>query len=285
LSSGIKGFEWIDVINRDSYTLYSARIIMKERKCKLSETELKNSFIGHHIYYYDSLESTMDTAKELARQGARHGTIVITEKQNSGRGRLKRTWLSPEGNIAMSIILNPSFKMIHHLIMISSVAVARAINTVCRLNSQIKWPNDVMINDKKVCGILIENEIKDSAIKFSIIGIGINISLTPADFPDISKTATSLSNETGSKISKWDIIPEVIREFEQIYLATETDKSIFQEWKGHISSLGKLITLKSGEVIENGIAEDVTEMGNLLLRKSDGTVMEVTVGDVTVIKE
>jgi BirA family biotin operon repressor/biotin-[acetyl-CoA-carboxylase] ligase len=258
---------------------------MKEKTCSLFEEESKTSFIGRHIYYYSSLESTMDTAKELARQGAYPGTIVITEKQTAGRGRLKRTWFSPEGNIAMSIILHPSLKMIHHLIMISSVAVVRAINSVCGLESHIKWPNDIMINDRKVCGILIENEIKESTIIFSIIGIGINISLIPSDYPGISKTATSLLNETGGRISNLDLVSEVIREFERTYIANEKNKSILKEWRGCMSSLGKLITVKSGEVIECGIAEDVTEMGNLLLRKCDGTVIEVTVGDVTVVKE
>jgi BirA family transcriptional regulator, biotin operon repressor / biotin---[acetyl-CoA-carboxylase] ligase len=267
------------------YFVYIEGIIMKEQIYKLFDTKLETSFMGRNIYYYDSLESTMDTAKELARHGACHGTLVIANKQTSGRGRLKRSWLSPEGNIAMSIILHPSFEMINHLIMISSVAVVRAINTVCRLHSQIKWPNDVMIKDKKVCGILIENEIKENAINFSIIGIGINISLIPSNFPDISKTATSLSSEIGCKMSSLGIISEIIREFEQIYIANEDEYSVFQEWKGCMSSLGKLITVKSGEIIESGIAEDVTEMGNLILRKSDGTFLEITVGDVTVVKK
>ncbi|HIE17967.1 MAG TPA: biotin--[acetyl-CoA-carboxylase] ligase, partial [Dehalococcoidia bacterium] len=157
------------------------------------QSRLRTRFIGQQLHYYPTVTSTMDIARILAREGAVEGTVVIAGTQTAGRGRLGRSWLSPEGSVALSVILKPSPDNLPQLIMIASVAVVKVIKTVTGLDAQIKWPNDVLVKGKKVCGILIENEVKGYEVDFAIIGIGINVSFDPTGFPEISDIATSLS--------------------------------------------------------------------------------------------
>lgn len=253
------------------------------------ESYLKNQLItvlvGKQIYFYPSVTSTMEIARKLAKEGATDGTVVIAEKQTAGRGRLDRTWLSPENNLAMSIILHPSLNRLPQLIMIASVAVVRAIKNITGIKAQIKWPNDVMIKDKKVCGILIENEVKGNTVNFSIIGIGININLNPIDFPEISSIATSMSQEMGREIARHELAGAVLSDLEKLYLQVQSGTSVYQEWQKRLETIGKVIKVQSGELIDQGKAEAVTEDGNLILRHSDGSFSKITAGDVTIVKE
>ena len=157
--------------------------------------ELDTHIIGQKVIYYPRLSSTMVVAKQEAQLGAAEGTVIITGEQTAGKGRLKRIWLSPKGNIALSVILYPTLPYLSSLIMLASLAVARSIKAVTGLKCQVKWPNDVLINGKKVCGILIESEVRRDIVGYAIIGIGINVNLRLADFPEIMPTATSLSHE------------------------------------------------------------------------------------------
>jgi len=247
-------------------------------------SQLNTRFIGQRLHYFPSLTSTMEVARELAREGAADGTVVIADKQTAGRGRLSRTWLSPEGNLAMSIILKPSLNSLPQLTMIASLAVVRAIRKVTGLETQIKWPNDVLIKGKKVCGILIESEVKSDRVNFTIVGIGVNINLNPSAFPEISAIATSLSSELGREISKAELVNALLSELEQIYLEAQAEAPIYREWQKHMETLGKWIQVKTGESVEEGKAETVTENGNLILRRTDGSLTEILAGDVTIIK-
>ena len=158
-------------------------------------TSLGTQFIGKNIVYSPRLTSTMDAARQEARQGAAAGTVVIAGEQTGGRGRLKRAWFTPPGNIALSIVLYPELNGLPYLIMIASLAVARAIEALTGLKTQIKWPNDVLISGKKVCGILVESGANKGKVAFAIVGIGINVRLRPEKIDDIAATATSLENE------------------------------------------------------------------------------------------
>jgi BirA family biotin operon repressor/biotin-[acetyl-CoA-carboxylase] ligase len=248
-------------------------------------TQLNTKFIGHNLYYYPKLTSTMDIAKRKAQEGADEGTVVIADEQTSGRGQLSRTWLSPRGNLALSLILKPSLDKVHQLIMITSLAVVRTIKKVADIEADIKWPNDVLIGGKKVCGILIENEVQHDKIRFAIIGIGINIDLDPLATPEISSIATSLSSESGKEITKDKAVIALLSEIEQLYLESQAGAPIHQEWKRHMGTLGKHIRVKAGESIEQGKAETVTEGGNLILRRADGSTAEIVVGDVTLMRD
>ena len=248
------------------------------------KSRLKTKFVGRRLYYYHRLATTMKTAKELAKKGTAEGTVIIADTQTAGRGRLGRTWLSPEGSLAISLILKPSLDNLPQLVMIASLAVVRTIKKVTGLEAQIKWPNDILIKGKKVCGILIENEVKGDKVNFAIIGIGINVNFDPLVFPEIADIATSLSHELGATISKAALISTLLPELEQLYLETQAGAPVYREWQENMEMLGRWIQVKTGEAVEQGKAETVTENGSLILRHSDGSLAEIVAGDVTVIK-
>ena len=242
---------------------------------------LETLFVGQKVIYYPSLSSTMDVARRQAQQGAREGTVIVAEEQTAGRGRIKRTWLSPKGSIALSIILHPQLAYLPSLIMVASLAVVHGIAQVTGLKSQIKWPNDVLVNGKKVCGILIESDVKGSVVDYAIIGIGINVNLRLSEFPEISSTATSLSHELGRDVSRLDMTRGLLAEVERLYLALPTGQSVYQEWQDNLATLGKRVQVSSGEATYKGMAESVASDGSLLLRQSDGSLIKIVTGDVT----
>ena len=227
----------------------------------------------------------MDTARQEARRGAKEGTVIIAGEQTGGRGRLKRTWLSPPGNVALSIVLYPDIAGLPYLVMIASLAVVHSIETITGLKTQIKWPNDILIGGKKVCGILIENELTGNRVAHAIIGIGINVDLKAADFADISTTATSLNEESDSVVSRTKIIRSILTEFERLYLALPAGETIYKAWRDRLATLGKRVRVKSGDRTLEGTAEAVDESGALMLRHSDGTSTRVIAGDVNLREE
>ena len=242
---------------------------------------LKTAFIGQKIIYHRSLPSTMDEARREIRQGAAAGTVIIAGEQTGGRGRLKRAWLSPPRNIALSIILYPHTTDLPYLIMIASLAAAQSIETVTGRNTQVKWPNDILIDGKKVCGILIENEVKGNEVAFSIIGIGINVDLNVADFSEISDTAASLKTKSDNDDLRVKIIRSLLTEFERLYLKLPDGKPVYKAWRDRLITLGNKVRASSGSQAIEGIAESVDESGALIIREADGTLTKVVAGDVT----
>jgi len=243
--------------------------------------DLETRFVGQRVLYYPSLTSTMEVARREAQQGAAAGTVIVADEQTAGKGRLKRTWLSPRGSLALSIILYPSLAYLPSLIMLASLAVVHSIEAVTGLKSQIKWPNDVLLNGRKVSGILIENDVQGNTVNYSIIGIGINVNLKLADFPEIQPIATSLSDELGRDVSRLTVIRHLLVEIERLYLALSAGGSIYQEWQARLVTLGKRVRATTGETIYEGIAESVARDGSLLLRGSDGRLTRIVAGDVT----
>jgi len=252
------------------------------------ETQITNrlntGFVGRQIYYYRQVATTMETARDLVKKGAVEGTVVIAGTQTSGKGRIGRTWLSPEGSLAISIILKPPLKNLPHLVMIASLAVVRAIKQA-GVEARIKWPNDVIIKGKKVCGILIENEVAGGSVNYADIGIGINVNFNPRDFPEIADIATSLSHEAGRQISSVELAAELLNELERLYLEAQDGAPVHRAWRQNMETPGKRIKVDTGIAVEQGYAETVTEGGNLILRRGDGSLVEIAAGDVTVIKD
>ena len=222
----------------------------------------------------------MEVARRAARSGAAEGTVIITGEQTSGRGRMKRLWLSPPGNIALSVILRPELAYMSYLIMLASLAVVHTIESVTGLKPLIKWPNDVLINGKKVSGILIESDIRKDKVNFVIIGIGINVNLKLADFPDIQAIATSLSSELGGEVSGVGIVRRLLVELDRLYLTLSSRKAIYEGWRDRLVTLGKQVRVKSGDAMYEGVAESVAEDGRLLLRQLDGSLVQIVAGDV-----
>jgi len=242
---------------------------------------LETHFVGQKVIYYPSLTSTMEVAKREAQLGAAEGTVIIADEQTAGRGRIKRAWLSPKGSIALSIILYPSVVNLPSFIMLASLAVVHSIEAVTGLRSQIKWPNDVLVNDRKVCGILIESSVRGKIVDYAIIGIGVNVNLKLSDFPEILSTATSLSAELGRDVSRLRIIRRILLEVERLYLALQTGESIYEEWRDSLVTLGRRVRVKSGKTVYEGVAESVARDGSLLLRHSNGNLSKIVAGDAT----
>jgi BirA family biotin operon repressor/biotin-[acetyl-CoA-carboxylase] ligase len=258
---------------------------MSESKDTLSPAlvikDLKTRFVGQRIIYHPALTSTMDVARAEARRGAVEGTIIVADEQIAGRGRLQRVWLSPSGNIALSVILRPTLACLPSLTMLASLAVAHSIEAVTALKPRLKWPNDVLIGGKKVCGILIESNARADKVDYAIIGIGINVNLRLEDYPEILPIATSLSHELKKEVSRLNLLRHLLVEIEKLYLAISAGQSIFEEWRDNLVTLGKRVRVKSGDAVQEGIAESVTIDGSLLLRRPDGTLSKILAGDVT----
>lgn len=243
--------------------------------------DLGTHFVGQRVIYYPSLTSTMEAAKQEALLGAAEGTVVIADQQTAGRGRIKRVWLSPRGSLALSVILYPSVANLPSLIMLASLAVVHSIGAVTGLKSQIKWPNDVLIDGGKVSGILIESSLRASTVDYAIIGIGMNVNLRLEDFPEIQSIATSLSAETGRAVSRLEVIRRLLVEIERLYLALQAGESIYEEWRDSLVTLGRRVRATTGKTVYQGIAESVGRDGSLLLRHSDGSLTRIVAGDVT----
>lgn len=244
---------------------------------------LTTAVIGCNILYFDRLTSTNDAARDEARRRAPEGTVVVAGIQEQGRGRLRRHWETPEGNIALSLVLYMPKERLPYLIMMASLAVCRSIRDVTGLRAGIKWPNDVLIGGRKVCGILIENELRPDGTAAAVVGIGINVRLQPERYRDFATVATGLEEEAGEAISRVDIITRVLTAFDNLYTSTD-DRQAFREWRNNLITLGQpvMATWKNGSV--EGIAENVEETGALVIRLADGTLYTVIAGDVTLRK-
>jgi len=253
----------------------------KDLSADLITCGLETSFLGQRVLYYPRLRTTMETARQEALNGAPEGTVIIADEQTAARGRLKRTWLSPRGNIALSVVLYPDRKHLHSLIMAASLAVVHSVETVTGLRPQLKWPNDVLLDGKKVCGILVETSVQSNKVDYAIVGIGINVNLDPADFPAILPVATSLSRELGREVSRLELVKCLLREMERLYLAAPESVTVYEEWRRRLVTLGKAVRVTSGETTLEGTAESVGPDGSLLLRLPDGTPKRILAGDVT----
>jgi len=245
---------------------------------------LKTHYIGKRLHYFEVIGSTMDIARDLAEKHAPEGTAVIAGKQNVGRGRLGRSWLSPVGGLATSIVLRPPVKKIRLIPAITSLAVIHALHNM-GLKADIKWPNDVLIGGKKVCGILIENGFSEADLRYMVIGIGINVNFDTYAFQEITDIATSLSMETGKDVPVEEVALQLYTELEKLYAKIGEEDAVIREWACHMETLGKRVRVSLGSRTIEGTALDVNGSGNLLLRLDDGSVQGITAGDVTHVRD
>jgi len=163
--------------------------------------------------------------------------------------------------------------------MVAGLATVRSIEKVSGLKPLIKWPNDVLLNGKKVSGILMENIFEGGELKAAIVGIGINVKLDAPSFAEISAIATSLSTESGRGISPGEILPSLLEELEQFYQELQDRGTIYERWLAQVETLGKLVRVKSGDVVEEGYAESIGTNGSLMLRRLDGSLTRVVTGE------
>ena len=231
------------------------------------------------IHYFSEIGSTMDAARELAKKGAGEGTIVIAEAQTHGRGRLGREWLSPKGGIYFTLILRPKISPVNapRINLMASVAVAVTIRKLFGLDAGLKWPNDVLIEGKKVCGILAEMDAETDVVNFVNLGIGINANTS---IPRFEKTATSLKHAVGEDISRKELLGALLVEIEHRQ-ASLMEASLLEEWRKLSVTLGKDVRIVApGEVIV-GRAIDVDATGALIIREGNGSLKKAVAGDCT----
>jgi len=244
--------------------------------------ELRTKLIGQNVLYYPVTSSTLDIAKQVAKEGATEGTIVIADHQTAGRGRFGRNWWAPsDSSILLSIVLRPRLEQLRHLNMAATLAVALSIEKVTGLEPVIKWPNDVLIGGKKVSGILIESEVEEEKVNFVVIGIGLNVNLDPSSNPEIAETATSLRAALGEGVSRLEMLCSLLGEFEELYDALREGEPIDELWRSYLGTLGQQVAVRCGEQVWQGYAESVDDEGNLLLRCPDGSLLTIVAGEVT----
>ncbi|MBF6589603.1 MAG: biotin--[acetyl-CoA-carboxylase] ligase [Ktedonobacterales bacterium] len=236
--------------------------------------------LGHPLLYFPEIGSTNTHAHDLARRGTAEGTLVVTDHQTAGRGRIGRTWQSlPGQQLTLSLVLYPRFPP-HFLVMASALAVAEAIAATTPLQPGIKWPNDILLDGRKLCGILIE-----TSADFAILGLGLNVNGTLTHPPDVAARATTLARALGHEVSREALAAELLRRLDGYYTtlqtgATDAQATLRDAWRDRLVMLGQQVMLRQGGQALAGIAEDVDAGGALLLRTPDGLLHVVTWGDV-----
>ena len=267
---------------RRGYRLLSApdKLLPEEVLYRLGTRTLRGP-----IYHFETAESTNDIAKVLGREGAAEGTMVLAETQTAGRGRLGRSWLSPKGaGLYVSLLLRPPLPP-HELPLITlstAVSVVRALARAVGVTPGIKWPNDLILNGKKLGGILTEMETESDQIRYLVVGMGLNVN-NPDFPPELGGRATSLLKEEGKSFHRLTILKAWLEEFETLYgqFLARGFPEILEEWKRHSVTLGRYVTVRQGPRQIEGLAIRVTPDGALLLETARGEEVKVTSGEIT----
>jgi len=260
------------------------------------KNNLKTSLFGKYIYYFPEIDSTNAYAYRLAQEGAPEGTVILTDYQIQGKGRHGREWKSPKNaNILMSIILKPQLP-IEQVVKITLASAGIVVETLERIlkrskntdiDFSLKWPNDVMVNGKKIAGILAESSLREKDIIFVIVGIGINVNQDLSSFDkEIREKATSLYIETSQKYDRETIISDLINTYEKTYINLERTNynQVVKEWKQRCNHIGKQMRIETHSTTESGRFLDVDEKGILLYQTANGKVKELVSGTIKSIK-
>ena len=229
------------------------------------------------IIYHAELTSTMDTAKQLARKGCADFTTVIAGRQTRGRGRLNRQWFSDEGGLYFTVVLRPDLPPVlsFRVSFLASLTLARTLNEMFGVDVRVKWPNDLLVDERKICGMLSELEAEADQVAFINVGIGINVNNDPSG---IEPAATSLKAILGRKVSIKDIVARYLDAFEQRMQTTPYDR-VIEEWKGYTVTLNREVRVVTTRDVFSGRAVDVDDNGALVLKCADGSVQKILYGD------
>ena len=247
--------------------------------------QIHTKWAGKPVHFARETDSTNLWIKRLAKEGASEGTLALAEFQSAGRGRLGRSWEVPEGtSVMMSILLRPKFEPQHAptLTLVMGMAVAKAVKNL-GFDVSIKWPNDVVVSHKKICGILTEMGVRDGKIDYAVIGVGINVNIK--EFPEeMADKATSLYLESGKEFDRSQIPGLVMEAFEEYYekFAATCDLSgLKEEYESILANYNQPVRVLAKEPYE-GVARGITDGGELLVEKTDGTIVAVSAGEVSV---
>ncbi len=247
--------------------------------------QIHTKWAGKTVHFAREIDSTNLWIKRLAKEGASEGTLALAEFQSAGRGRLGRSWEVPEGtSVMMSILLRPKFEPQYAptLTLVMGMAVAKAVKNL-GFDVSIKWPNDVVVSHKKICGILTEMGVRDGKIDYAVIGVGINVNIR--EFPEeMADKATSLYLESGKEFDRSQIPGLVMEAFEKYYekFAATCDLSgLKEEYESILANYNQPVRVLAKEPYE-GVARGITDGGELLVEKTDGTIVAVSAGEVSV---
>ena len=278
-----EGYE-IEAVRNKGYILKgSADVLSKEEL----ESTLHAKWAATQVAFFEETDSTNNEIRRLAEQGAPHGTLAVAERQLGGKGRRGRVWTSPAGvGIWMSMLLRPQIDPMaaSMLTLVMALSTRRGIEKATGLKSEIKWPNDLVLNKKKICGILTEMSTELMEIQYVIPGTGINVN--QMEFPDdIKATATSLRIESGKIQKRSEIIAAIMEAFEGYYdtfIETQDMSGLIEEYNANLVNLGNEVCVLDPAGEYRGVSEGINKEGALLVRLSDGTLKEIISGEVSV---
>lgn len=278
-----KGYQVEAVRNRGYRITESPDILTKEELSSVIDTE----WAGQTIYYFDQIDSTNIRAKQLGEEGAPHGTLIVAGQQNAGRGRRGRTWESPPGvSIYMSIVLRPEMAPVKApmLTLVMALSAADSLKECAGLDIQIKWPNDIVLNGKKLAGILTEMSTEMDYINHVVIGMGINVN-TEWLPEELEEKATSLRLETGRIIRRSQIIASIMKAFEknyQLFMETQGLRQMQEKYNSLLINREKEVRILGVKEEYAAYALGINEKGELLVRRDNGEVEAILAGEVSV---
>ncbi len=238
---------------------------------------LRTKWLGKDLRCFNEVCSTNEIARSIARE-CQSGTVILAETQTRGRGRLSRPWASPPGGIWMSLVLKPkmSLDMAYRINMAVSVAISRTLCALYGLDVGIKWPNDLLIEGRKICGILMEISAEVDRLDWAVVGLGINVNNDVSGFP-MEWRSTSLREELGLEVSRIDLIQKLLFQIEETYQRMHS-KDLYEEWRRLSATLGKQVRITSASGDITGEAYDLAEDGALLIRQ-ENKIKRVLAGD------
>ncbi len=238
---------------------------------------LQTRLLGQKVVHMNSTGSTNAVARQLAERGVGEGTVVVAEEQTRARGRMGRAFITGQGGVWMSLILKPSIDPAHasSITLLAAVSVAKALRGA-GLEAVIKWPNDVLVSGKKICGILTEMNAEADAVHFIILGIGVNVN---NEVP--LETATTMKAELGREVGRVKFLQSLLETLEADYLTFREEgfTPILWSWRRYSDTLGRMVEVTSQEGVVQGLAQDVDEDGSLLLKTKDGSIQKIVSGD------
>ncbi|TQR19754.1 biotin--[acetyl-CoA-carboxylase] ligase [Psychrobacillus vulpis] len=278
----------IEAVKKKGYVLQSIPdVVSKER----ISPYLTTSHLGQNIMYYPICDSTQNIAAEKAREGAPHGTLVITEEQTAGRGRLERSWDSTANKgVWMSVIIRPEISphLAPQFTLVSAVAITKAIEDITGCVAEIKWPNDLLMNGKKVTGILTELQAEMDRVQSIIIGIGVNVNQEVEAFDvSIQSLATSLKIETGSEVNRPELVAKILyylEKYSNIYIESGFEP-IKLLWESYSCTIGKRIRASLLKETLEGVAIGITNEGVLQLQLDDGEIRGIYSADIHLVNK
>ncbi len=278
-----EGYE-IESVTNKGYRLCSSPDVINEKAVK---SRLNTKFWGQNTVFFEEVDSTNNAIKRMAEEGAAEGTLAIAEIQTAGKGRRGREWLSPQKTgVWMSFLLKPAISPVNAsmITLVSAMAVREAVCRVSGLEAVIKWPNDIVVSGRKVCGILTEMSAELDWINYVVVGIGINVNTTEFS-EEISKTATSLFKESGRKISRSQLIAEFGAVFEDYYdefLKTQDLSLLMDKYNKNLANMNNKVKIIEPTAEYEGISKGINKMGELIVIDSDEKERIVRSGEVSV---